>query len=183
MVDLRGGGVPGGRLAHQARTVRRTIVTTPGSPWQGTAGLWMTGGATGPVDGPPRPAVTRTRRWVTARAVAAPGEDGRVAAEADLSDHRSPGRGPRGRPTGPLTRTDGLTSRHSFSFGGHYDPAGHVVRPAAGPQRGRRPARRRLRRPPAPGDRDRDLGAERPADPPGPRPALAGSSVRGRCSG
>ena len=71
-----------------------------------------------------------------------------------------------------------LDSKHSFSFGQHYDPRQHPLRAAAGQQRRRRGARHRLRDPPAPGHGDRHLGAARAAGPPGlagaQRPDLPG---------
>ena len=59
------------------------------------------------------------------------------------------------------TTIDWLDSKHSFSFGQHYDPGEHTPRCAAGQQRRHRAARHGLRDPPASGHGDRDLGAAR----------------------
>ena len=60
-----------------------------------------------------------------------------------------------------------LDSKHSFSFGHHYDPRQHPPRPAAGQQRRHRRPRHRLRDAPAPRHGDRHLGAAGVARPPG----------------
>ena len=71
-----------------------------------------------------------------------------------------------------------LDSKHSFSFGHHYDPRQHRPRPAAREQRRHRPRRHRLRHPPAPRHGDRHLGAVGRTRAQGLREATAACSTR-----
>ena len=61
------------------------------------------------------------------------------------------------------TKIDWLDSRHSFSFGHHYDPANTHHGLLLVSQRRRRPRRHRLQHASAPGHGDRHLGARRRA--------------------
>ena len=70
---------------------------------------------------------------------------------------------PRRAPDRFVTGDEGRTTRHSFSFGAHYDPAQHRVRAAGRAQRRAAAAGHRLRRAPACRRRDRHVGAERRA--------------------